>query len=46
MGSLHLICIPIAVQFMDDGVVSMFSFTKQNNEINVMEEKHYKLLDI
>ena len=42
----NLICIPIAVQFMDDGVVSMFSFTKQNHEINVMEEKHYKLLDI
>jgi hypothetical protein len=37
-------CRPIAVQFMSDGVVAMFELTLQDDQVKVVEEKHYKLV--
>lgn len=35
---------PIAVQFMTDDIVAMFELTLQDNEVKVVEEKHYRLV--
>jgi hypothetical protein len=37
-------CRAIAAQFMEDNVVSLFELTLQNDEIKVVEERHYKLV--
>ncbi len=37
-------CRAIAAQFMDDGVIALFELTLQDEEIKVVEEKHYKLV--
>jgi hypothetical protein len=37
-------CRPIAAQFMDGGVVAMFELTLQDQEVKVVEERHYKLV--
>lgn len=37
-------CRPIAVQFMDDKVVAMFELVLQDDEVKVVDEKHYKLV--
>lgn len=37
-------CRPIAAQFMADGVVAMFELTLQDDQVKVVEERHYKLV--
>lgn len=37
-------CRAISVQFMEGGVVAMFELTLQNDELRVVEERHYKLI--
>ena len=37
-------CRPIAAQFMAGGVVAMFELTLQDDEVKVLEERHYKLV--
>ncbi len=37
-------CRPIAAQFMQGGIVAMFELTLQNDEVKVVEERHYKLI--
>jgi hypothetical protein len=37
-------CRAIAAQFMSGGVVAMFELTLQNDEVKVVEERHYKLV--
>lgn len=34
----------IAAQFMDEGVIALFELTLQDEEIKVVEERHYKLV--
>ncbi|MCY4395519.1 MAG: hypothetical protein OXC10_10320 [Rhodospirillaceae bacterium] len=37
-------CRAIAAQFLDDQVVALFELTLQNEEIKVVEERHYRLV--
>ncbi|MEN3950724.1 endonuclease [Iodidimonas sp. SYSU 1G8] len=37
-------CRAVSAQFMDDGVVALFELTLQEDEIKVVEERHYKLV--
>ena len=37
-------CRPIAAQFMNDGVVALFELTLDDDEVKVVEERHYKLV--
>lgn len=37
-------CRPIAAQFMADGVIALFELTLQNDQVKVVEERHYKLV--
>lgn len=37
-------CRPIAAQFMSDGVVALFELALQNDEVKVVEERHYRLV--
>jgi hypothetical protein len=37
-------CHALSVQFMDDNIVAMFELTIRDDEIKVVEERHYKLV--
>jgi len=37
-------CRPIAAQFMDGGVVALFELTIEDDQVKVVEERHYKLV--
>lgn len=37
-------CRAISAQFMDDGVIAMFELTLQDDEIRVVDERHYQLV--
>jgi hypothetical protein len=37
-------CRAIAVQFMKGGIVAMFELTLQNEEVKVVQERHYRLV--
>jgi hypothetical protein len=37
-------CRSISVQFMNDGIVAMFELTVEDDEVKVVEERHYKLV--
>lgn len=37
-------CRAIAAQFMDDGVIALFELTLDDDEIRVVEERHYRLV--
>lgn len=37
-------CRAIAAQFMTEGVVALFELTLQDNDVRVVDEKHYKLV--
>ncbi len=39
-----LTCRPIAAQFTDNDVVAMFELTVAEDRVNIVEEKHYKLV--
>jgi len=40
----HLVCRPIAAQFMADGVIAMFELTVSEEQVRIVEERHYKLV--
>ena len=40
----HLICRPLAAQFMPSGVIAMFEFEQGESEIRVSSERHYRLV--
>ncbi|MNU02703.1 hypothetical protein D3C72_2464910 [compost metagenome] len=37
-------CRAISAQFMDGGVVALFELTLQDDEVRVVDERHYKLV--
>lgn len=37
-------CRAVAAQFMDDNIIALFELTLQNDEVKVLEERHYKLV--
>lgn len=37
-------CRPIAAQFMTDGVIALFELTLEDDQVKVVEERHYKLV--
>lgn len=39
-----LICRPLAAQFMQNGVIAMFEFEQEHDEIRVSSERHYRLV--
>ncbi len=39
-----LICRPIAAQFMQEGIISLFEFEQNNQDVRICSEKHYKLV--
>lgn len=40
----HLICRPVAAQFMEKDLISLFEFEQSKDEIKVTSEKHYRLV--
>jgi hypothetical protein len=40
----HLACRPIAAQFMENDVIAMFELTVIEDKVQIVEEKHYKLV--
>ena len=40
----QLLCRPVAVQFMSENIIAMFELVQENNEIRVVDEKHYELV--
>ena len=40
----QLICRPVAVQFKEENVIVMFLLDLQDEELRVVEERHYKLV--
>jgi hypothetical protein len=40
----HLVCRPIAAQFMDHTVIALFEFEKSGNDFAVSSERHYRLV--
>ena len=40
----HLICRPIAAQFIDKNLIALFEFEQSKNGIRVTSEKHYRLV--
>jgi hypothetical protein len=40
----HLICRPVSAQFMADDTIAMFELCFDGDEIEIMEERHYRLL--
>ena len=39
-----LLCIPIAAQFMDSGLIALFAFELQDEQVRVSAEHHYRLV--
>jgi hypothetical protein len=40
----HLICRPVATQFIPDGTIAMFELGEQEGVIRVLDERHYQLV--
>jgi len=40
-----LICLPVAAQFMRDRVICLFSFEEAGDEVKVLAERHYRLVE-
>ena len=41
-----LICRPVATQVMADDVIALFEFKLQDDEVKIVSEKHYQLVDL
>jgi hypothetical protein len=39
-----LVCRPVAAQFMEEGVIALFEFVKDEGEFRISEERHYQLV--
>lgn len=40
----HLICRPVSAQFMSDNMIAMFELTACGEEVEIVDEKHYLLV--
>lgn len=40
-----LICRPVAAQMMDNDTISLFEFELQGNDVKIISEKHYQLVE-
>ena len=40
-----LVCRPVAAQFMQDDVIALFAFEKIDDDVKVLMERHYKLVE-
>ncbi len=40
----NLICRAISTQFMSDNLIALFELTVENDEVKVVEERHYRLV--
>ena len=38
-------CRPVAAQFMEEDVIALFSFIRDEGEVRVLDEKHYRLVE-
>ncbi len=41
----QLVCRPVAAQFTHDDVIALFAFQKVDDEVKVLMERHYRLVD-
>ncbi len=39
-----LLCKPVSAQFIDNGVIALFELTEDQDEIKVVQERHYRLV--
>ena len=40
----QLICRPIAAQFIVDNLIALFAFEENNDDVTIIDEKHYRLV--
>lgn len=40
----HLICRPLAAQFMADDLIALFELTLEGDEVKIVDERHYRLV--
>lgn len=40
----HLICRPIAAQFMEENLIALFEFEQTGEEVSIKDEKHYLIV--
>lgn len=40
----NLICRSVSAQFMADGIIAMFELTLENDDVKVVQERHYRLV--
>jgi hypothetical protein len=40
----NLVCRSVSAQFMDDGIIAMFELTLENDDVRVVQERHYRLV--
>jgi len=40
----NLVCRSISAQFMDDDLIALFELTVENDEIKIVDERHYRLV--
>lgn len=40
-----LICRPVAAQIMENNIIALFEFELQNDEVRIVSEKHYQLVE-
>ena len=38
-------CKPVAAQFMEEDIIALFSFIRDEGEVRVLDEKHYRLVE-
>lgn len=41
----NLVCRAISAQFMEDNLIALFELTVEEDEVKVVEERHYRLVD-
>jgi hypothetical protein len=41
-----LACVPVAAQFMDEGLIALFSFEVQDALVRISAEHHYRLVPV
>ena len=37
-------CRPVSIQFLPDGTIAMFELTVQDDELRVVQERHYRFI--
>ena len=41
----NLVCRPLAAQFTKDRLIALFEIQQESDELRVVSEKHYRLVD-